>query len=129
VQSQHDKNDPFSTGCYGPELLGLCYDAGHGNIGEGRGLTHLEKVKHRLLSIHLHDNDGNGDQHNFVFSGTVEWTRLARIIAESSYTKCVSMEVSIRNSGISDEQAFLERAFQSGELFSQMITEHKNGRV
>jgi sugar phosphate isomerase/epimerase len=108
---------------YGPEFLGLCYDAGHGNMGHGRGLIHLEKVKGRLISVHLHDNDGSGDQHNLLFSGSVDWKRLARIMAESSYSKCVSMEVSIHNSGIPDEGAFLESAFQTGEKFSHMIAE------
>jgi sugar phosphate isomerase/epimerase len=108
---------------YDPEYLGLCYDAGHGNIGEGRGLTHLEKVKGRLISVHLHDNDGSGDQHNLLFSGTVDWERLACIMAGSSYSKCVSMETSMRNAGIPEEGVFLERAFQTGEAFSHMIAE------
>lgn len=108
---------------YGPEFVGLCYDSGHGNIGEGRGLERLEDVKHRLISVHIHDNDGSGDQHKLIFSGTVDWKRLARIMAESSYSKCVSMEVNTRNSGIPDEREFLEKAFQTGESFSRMIAE------
>ena len=109
---------------YSPDYLGLCYDSGHANIGN-EGLDHLERLKNRLISIHLHDNEGTEDQHKLLFSGTVDWARLARIIAESSYTKCVSMEVTMYNSGIEDEKAFLEKAFEMGMIFSRMIDEHR----
>ena len=109
---------------YSPEYLGLCYDAGHGNIS-GDGLDCLERLKHRLISVHLHDNDGAGDQHNPLFSGTVDWSRLARIIASSAYATCVSMEVAMHNSGIDDEVAFLNHAFETGTRLSLMIEEQQ----
>ncbi|MCX7019770.1 MAG: sugar phosphate isomerase/epimerase family protein [bacterium] len=111
---------------WAPDFLGLCYDAGHGNIA-GDGLDELERLKDRLISIHLHDNDSGADQHNLLFSGTVDWARLAAIIARSSYHKCASMEVSMDNAAISDETAFLQCAFDTGMRFSQMI-EHERSR-
>jgi len=112
-------------GEYDPEYLGLCYDCGHGNIGAAAGLDHLESLKERLISVHLHDNDGTGDQHQLLFMGTVDWPRLARIMAQSAYTRCVSMEVSVRRSGIEDEMEFLKKAFETGTAFSRMIEESK----
>ena len=112
---------------HGPEYLGLCYDAGHGNLAAD-GLGRLELLKDRLISVHLHDNDGSADQHNLPFSGTVDWARLARIVAASSYTKCVSMEVSMRNAGVKDEAAFLARAFEGGERFGRMVEGERGGR-
>jgi len=109
---------------YDPQYLGLCYDSGHGNK-DGDGLDRLEPLKHRLISVHLHDNDGSGDQHRLLFSGTVDWQRLARIMAESAYAKCVSMEVSMGRSGIADEMEFLKHAFETGTTFSKMIAECK----
>lgn len=108
---------------YGPDFLGLCYDSGHGNIDQRRGLDYLDQYKNRLISIHLHDNDGSGDQHNLLFSGAVDWARLARILVESSYRKPISMELSMRHSGIDDERHFLEKAFETGETFSRMVAE------
>jgi len=110
---------------YDPEYIGLCYDSGHGNMNNVGGLDHLESLKDRLISVHLHDNDGSGDQHKLMFSGTVDWQRLARIMAESAYKKCVSMEVSMRNAGIGDEGVFLAEAFRTGERFSRMIAESR----
>ena len=108
-----------------PGCVGLCYDAGHGNLGGGNGLDHLDALKSRLISVHLHDNDGTKDQHNLPFSGTVDWPRLAGIMAQSAYTKCVSMEVVIANSGIGDETEFLGAAYKAGMRLSRMIEEQR----
>jgi len=114
-------------GEYEPEFLGLCYDSGHGNVA-GDGLDRLEGLKHRLISIHLHDNDGSADQHKLPFSGTVDWPRLARILAGSSYRKCVSLETVMRNSGIDEEGAFLARAYEAAGRFARMVEQHRTGR-
>ena len=105
---------------YGPEYLGLCYDSGHGNIA-GTGLDHLETLKSRLVSVHLHDNNGKGDQHRLPFTGMVDWGRLTRIIAESAYTKCLSLEAGIRQSGIGGGNTFLAKAFEAGMTLTGMV--------
>ena len=107
---------------YGKDFLGLCYDSGHGNIG-GKGIEHLASVKDRLISVHLHDNNGENDEHKPIFSATVDWPRLARIMAESSYDKCVSMESSMRNAGTEDEKVFLDLSFETGTRFARMIAD------
>lgn len=115
---------------YGSDYVGLCYDSGHGNLEIcSDGLDHLEKLNDRLISMHLSDNDGTDDQHNPLFSGKVDWARLARIIAESSYTKCVNMEITLLRSGIEDTGAFLEKAFETGMVFSRMVDELRRGRL
>jgi sugar phosphate isomerase/epimerase len=40
---------------YSPDHIGLCYDSGHGNMNPD-GLQMLERLKDRLISVHLHDN-------------------------------------------------------------------------
>ncbi len=109
---------------YGPDYVGLCYDSGHANV-TGIGLGRLERLTDRLISVHLHDNDGTADQHRLLFSGSVDWGRLARIMAASSYSKCVSMELTMHHSDIEDEQVFLKKAFETGMTFSRMVGEHR----
>ena len=104
---------------YGPEYLGLCYDAGHGNV-TGDGLTRLEDLKERLISVHLHDNDASGDQHLLPFGGTVEWGLLMRLIDESAYAKPLSFEVAIRGHADMAEADFLARAHQAGLRLERM---------
>lgn len=111
---------------YGPEYLGLCWDSGHGNLAapgvpEPRGLDALDLVKDRLLVLHLHDNDGTRDQHRVPFTGTVDWPRLASLIARSGYRKCVSMESNVHQEENKDPADFLRRARAAGERLSAMI--------
>ena len=105
---------------YEPEYLGLCYDSGHANMIPD-GLERLARIKHRLISIHLHDNDGASDQHKPLFSGTINWEKLAGIIARSSYKECVSMETAMRKSGFEDEVAFLKHVHETGLRFAKML--------
>jgi len=113
---------------YGPEFLGLCYDSGHGNIIGRKALDDLAGMKDRLISLHLHDNDSTEDQHKLLFSGTVDWPRLAGIIATSAYDKCVSMEVSMKNMGMEDERVFLKKTYETGARFAEMVAGHGKSR-
>ena len=103
-----------------PDFLGLCYDSGHGNIG-GKGLKHLDAVKERLISVHLHDNDGLTDQHKPLFTGTIDWVELMRIVVESPYDHYLTMETDMRNSGFRDEEPFLASAYADGRKLMQMM--------
>lgn len=105
---------------YGPDYLGICYDSGHGNMG-GKGLDHLAKFADRLISLHLHDNNGFDDQHKPLFSGTIDWKKLAAVVSKSIYSGPLTQEVAIRNSGISDENAFLRQAYGDAEKLASMI--------
>jgi sugar phosphate isomerase/epimerase len=103
-----------------PDYVGLCYDSGHGNVGD-EGLDRLEQNKDRLISLHLHDNDGASDQHLPLFSGTVDWPRLAEIIVSSAYTKWVNMETTMKNVSAMTEAEFLGHCYATGKRFSDMI--------
>jgi len=105
---------------YEPDFLGLCYDSGHGNMF-AEGLARLDQLKDRLISIHLHDNDGTSDQHKPLFSGTTDWPRLAAILSESTYSKWISMELSMRNVDTVDEVRFLQGAYETGTRFAEML--------
>ncbi len=109
---------------YGPDYIGLCYDSGHGLI-TGNGLENLAQWKDRLISVHLHDNDGSSDQHNLLFSGGVDWPRLAELMAASAYRKCVSMEVMARFAQCRDEAEFLRKARDTGLRLATMIRDRR----
>ena len=92
-----------------------CYDADNASIGN------LRARKDRLIAIHMHDNDGSGDQHLLPFRGTVDWNLLTGIIAQSSYKKCVSLETGMKNYKETAEKRFLSDAFEAGTRLSEMI--------
>jgi sugar phosphate isomerase/epimerase len=107
---------------FGPEFVGLCYDSGHGNIG-GEGLAHLESVSERLISLHLHDNDGLKDQHKPAFTGTVDWPELIRVIRESPYDEYLTFETDMQLSGIRDKGEFLDLMYRDGQTLLEMLRE------
>jgi len=105
---------------YEPGFVGLCYDSGHGNLC-GNGLERLVDFSDRLIAVHLHDNDGTADQHNLPFTGTVDWPRLAGLLAGSAYAKWVNLEVTVHGSGIEDEAEFLAEAFRTASHLARMV--------
>lgn len=102
---------------YPPEVLGLCYDSGHGNLA-GNGLDRLEALIDRLLVLHLHDNNGQEDLHDLPFSGTGDWERLARILAAAPYDGPLTMEASHQGD---DNLAFLRAAWEQGCRLERMV--------
>jgi len=55
--------------------IGMCLDTGHGNL-TGNLLHLIKSFSGRILSIHLHDNDGSGDKHLQVPYGTIKWEKI-----------------------------------------------------
>jgi len=53
--------------------------------------------------------------------GTVDWGRLADLIARSSYAKWANLEVSQSRSGFEDETAFLREARTIAERINEAI--------
>ena len=99
-----------------PDLVGICYDSGHANIDvpghPADGIEHLERRLDRLQALHLHDNDGTGDQHRPPFYGTVDWPRLVSDIRRSAYPRMLSFELSMREPCPTEPAAFLADAFE-----------------
>jgi sugar phosphate isomerase/epimerase len=91
------------------DYLGFCYDTGHGNMVAG-WLDHLEALKDRLIALHVHDNDGIGDEHKLPFAGNVDWQRFMRIVKESEYDKPLNLESNIARHPELSEAAFLSQA-------------------
>ena len=75
----------------------------------------------QFISVHLHDNDGLTDQHKPLFTGTIDWVELMRIVVESPYDHYLTMETDMRNSGFRDEEPFLASAYADGRKLMQMM--------
>jgi sugar phosphate isomerase/epimerase len=61
--------------------LDYVFDTGHAHIGAG--IEHeFEIMKKRIRSLHVHDNDGESDQHLFpgAEGGTIDWTRTMELL-------------------------------------------------
>ncbi len=57
--------------------LGFCFDTGHAHMGEGVPAA-FERMKDRIRSTHVHDNDGAADSHLFPMvaqGGSTDWKK------------------------------------------------------
>ena len=83
---------------YPAERIGYCFDSGHCNITVRTHFEETEKYADRIIAVHLHDNDGSGDQHKTPFNGTFNWEWLANVLKRSSYTNPLNFELNCRTS-------------------------------
>lgn len=123
---------------YPAERLGICFDCGHANL-LGDRMYQMEKRKDRMAATHIHDNDGVNDLHKPVFTESLNFEKLAKLIAGSSYKDApLSFEISMRHTPFWDEEkndleqspenrkAFLKSAYEGCQKFAQMVEEAKD---
>jgi len=60
--------------------LCYCFDIGHAHM-TGRMQEQFELMKERIRSTHIHDNNGEDDQHLFPGNGTIDWSRAMHLLA------------------------------------------------
>jgi sugar phosphate isomerase/epimerase len=64
---------------------GITFDAGHANIAQ-EAVTYLKSIpSEKIISIHIHDNDGKEDQHLPVGQGTIDFPGLLHTLKERHY--------------------------------------------
>ena len=63
--------------------LNYCFDIGHAHMSRGIQ-PEFELMKERIRSTHIHDNDGESDQHLFPGKGTINWPEAMRVLGSRS---------------------------------------------
>lgn len=57
--------------------LKFCYDSGHDNCDDN-DMDHFKNYGDKLITLHLHDNDGTADQHTLNRVGNIDWAWVAK---------------------------------------------------
>ena len=65
-------------------LLHACWDLGHANI-EGHQYEDIMTLGDDLRAIHVHDNNGKGDEHVALFTGTVNIDEVINALIDIGY--------------------------------------------
>ena len=110
---------------YPESTVGFCLDVGHAHIGPFDGLARARDLIQRLIVVHLHDNDGTGDQHLIPFDGTMPWETVADLIVSSPYVKPLTLEVTMRPPAYTDEGAFLRQSAAAAAKLEAMVAEQR----
>ena len=74
-----------------PDFVGLCYNSGHAVLTGQHDL--LARHGDRLLVTHLHDNDGESDQHRLPGAGKADWLKVLGDIKKAGYSGTINLEV------------------------------------
>lgn len=59
--------------------LNYCFDIGHAHMSRGIE-SQFERMKDRIRSTHIHDNDGVSDSHLFPGKGTIDWGKAMELL-------------------------------------------------
>lgn len=86
---------------YNKEVLGICFDFGHANVGKLDMYKELIKIGDKLKVTHIHNNYGS-DDHKQPFDGTVNWEEVRKALTEINYDGELTSEVRYTKEELSD---------------------------
>lgn len=100
----------------GHPLVGVCLDTGHLNVVKGRPAAAVRAIGARLFALHVHDNNGQSDQHLPPFEGSADWTGFAAALREVGYRGTLNLEVlDHAQPGAIARPDFIRRALRNAE--------------
>lgn len=81
----------------------FCVDSGHAHAAVGGGYPeisdHIRMFKDYVKVLHLHDNNGESDQHLLPGQGTIRWKELFAALQEIGYDGYYNYELSLGTFG------------------------------
>lgn len=86
---------------YNKEVLGICFDFGHANVGKLDIYKEIVKIGDKLKVTHIHDNYGL-DDHRQPFDGTVNWDDARKALTEINYEGELTSEVRYTKEELTD---------------------------
>lgn len=86
---------------YKKEVMGICFDFGHANVGNLDIYNEIKKIGSKLKVTHIHDNYGT-DSHNQPFDGTINWIDVRNALTEINYDGELTSEVRYTIEELSD---------------------------
>ncbi len=101
------------------ENLGVCLDSGHVNVGGTiKPADVMREIGTLLWTLHLHDNNGDGDFHLVPGRGNIDWKSVAKALRDVSYNGVLNLELSPTDwnsketwTDIEDGASFLRNVF------------------
>lgn len=107
------------------EYLKFCFDSGHNNAYI-KNRNFVKEFKDKIVALHLHDNDGNNDQHTLNQFGTINWNSIAKNLAKCTNITSLDYEIfmNITNSPLTEEET-LKLCYQNAVELEKMIEKYK----
>lgn len=97
--------------------VGLCLDFGHAFLA-GDVVDAVEQAAGHLVTTHVHDNDGRGDDHLVPFEGAIAWDEVVIACQKVGYEGVWMLEVA----NTSTPEAVLARARSACDRLVSMLS-------
>ncbi len=130
VKKAVDRIDRFNEK-YHAEVLGFCFDTGHGNLTSLDFEKFITELGERLKVFHIHDNDGIRDLHQIPFTFTktrentssTDWEGFVRGVKGLKQERVLSFETAPVLASFPDEMKEQALGFiaQIGRYFAERI--------
>lgn len=110
----------------GKEVFGFCLDTGHANLLHHDLRTFILTLGKRIKCLHIHDNNGQNDQHMGPLTGTIAWNNFCEAMNEIGYDGDLSFETFIQTNRAMDVDMellfpWMELICKTGEIFRKKI--------
>ena len=110
----------------GKEVFGFCLDTGHANLLHHDIRNYILTLGKRIKCLHIHDNNGQGDQHMAPLTGTLDWENFCTAMNEIGYDGDLSFETFNQTNLVMnfDEQLvypWMKLIFETGKCFKKRI--------
>ena len=76
----------------GKESFGICIDTGHANLLHQDIRDIIYAYDKRIKCLHIHDNNGQKDEHQAPLTGTISWMHFCQALKAVGYTGDLSFE-------------------------------------
>ncbi|KYH33967.1 xylose isomerase-like TIM barrel [Clostridium tepidiprofundi DSM 19306] len=109
------------------DMFGFCFDSGHANaFTKNLELFPWELYGDRIMSLHLHDNNGEKDQHLIPGKGNIHWSWLIHKLFSLKADLNLTLEVEYKGKeyayGKVSDSDFYAMAYQSLLTLEKFIT-------
>lgn len=100
------------------DSLGICIDTGHANMHLGLQDSPVVKIlhatKHKLIHLHVHDNNGQLDDHQVPGKGVTNWQKVLTEIHKIGYSGDFVFELNTKNPKTAAEETaeFINKQFE-----------------
>lgn len=101
--------------------IGICWDAGHGNISAQAQYEALKLIAPRLKMLHINDNYAEDDLHLAPFLGTINWQAVAKALCEIGYHGAINLEVTCNKRPLELRDSYAAYMGESAALLRTMI--------
>lgn len=72
--------------------IGVCFDVGHAHMSPGIPQA-FETLKELIRTTHVHDNNGERDEHLWPGSGTIDWKQTMELLRTAPQVPALVLEI------------------------------------